>query len=105
MISGRMNQGAVGRRPRRRSQLRTRPLGESEKRWLMGEARREVRRVVQRGSCDVAARGARCAAIAHEVYATPRDSVTGAVAQAFLPVPQVATCGALQYEETKAAFG
>ena len=68
-----MNQGAVGRRPRRRSQLRTRPLGESEKRWLMGE----VRRVVQRGSCDVPARDARCAEIAHEVYATPRDSVTG----------------------------
>src|SRR3984957_730146 len=77
MTSGRMNQGAGGR-PRRRSQLRTRPLGESEKRWLMGEARREVRRVVQRGSCDVAARDARCAEIAHEVYATPRDSVTGA---------------------------
>ena len=49
----RTNQGAVGR-PRRRSQLRTRPLGESEKRWLIGE----VRRVVQSGSCDVAARGA-----------------------------------------------
>src|SRR5580704_18413963 len=41
-------------------------------------------RIVQRGSCDIAARGAKRSAAcavrrnAHEVYATPRNSVTGA---------------------------
>ncbi len=92
-MSGRMNQGAPEDRLRRRSQWRTRPLGESEKRWLMGEARRNV----QRRSCEIAARGAtRCDARcdvrrnAHEVYATPRDSVSST---GILPVPQVAGRG------------